>query len=100
LAQSGTGDLTVGGLGTFAGGLQTNAITPATGTSLALGEAGITVSVPGDLIVGGTLAFTGGIETDAITPATAGKTVTIPGSGASSTAIGDRGKSAPAACWF
>jgi hypothetical protein len=97
-AQSGNGDLFVGGQGTFTGGLQTSSVTPATGTSLVLGGAGTTVTIPGDLTVGKTLTyenleiFIEGIKTDIIQPATPGATVRIPGSGKYSTAVGDQGE--------
>ncbi len=78
--------------------ISTNAISPATGSDLALGGANDTVTVPGNLVVGGTSThtgletFNGGIAANVINPATAGSTVTIPGTGQDSTAIGKSGK--------
>jgi hypothetical protein len=78
--------------------ISTNTVSPATGSDLALGGASDTVTVPGNLVVGGTSihtgleTFNGGIAANVINPATAGSTVTIPGTGQDSTAIGESGK--------
>lgn len=90
------GVLTVDGTVGFNGGIQTNTISPATGTSLTLGGVGDTVTVAGDLTVTGTSThagletFNGDNATDLIfstDPATS--SVNIPGTGTSSTQIGD-----------
>lgn len=95
--------------GATAPSIKTNAITPATGTSLVIGGAGDTVTVPGNLVVTGTFTNPGGggssscscpsgIQTNTISPVTAGSTVTIPGSGPSSTAIGLSGECGMQSC--
>lgn len=107
--NTGTGEITYTNIGIFSGGIKTNAITPATGTSLVIGGAGDTVTVPGNLVVTGTFTNPGGggssscscpsgIQTNTISPVTAGSTVTIPGSGPSSTAIGLSGECGMQSC--
>lgn len=77
-----TGTSTLAGLATFDSGIRTNTITPASDTSITLGEGNTVVTIPGQLLVRGNTtelifdSFQRGIETNIILPVS-GTTITL-----------------------
>ena len=94
-----TGTSTHKGLETFNAGIATNTVVPATGTTLAIGNAATTVTIPGNLAVTGTSThegletFNGDLATDLIFSTDfPTRSVNIPGNGQDSLQIGKNGK--------